>query len=639
MNPVAESAPLTPSVPASAPTAIPRLVALSRRLTGDRPHLIVVATTLGVFTFAFVMAYWLRFEFDIPAKHAWFVPIAIPFVLLVKLVVFYLGGTYRILWAYVGIRDLFRLFRATLFASAAIVGTNFLLYRDAMIPRSVVLLDGVLTFLAVSGLYVLLRHLREAGGLPSFGAAEPVVIVGAGDAGEAVLRELHRNPHMGARVVGFIDDDPAKHGHSLRGVPVLGGADLVGEIAYRLGVKKAFIALPGASGAVMRNLLGQMMRAGLAVKVLPPVTEISAASPVLPRLREISMEDLLRRDPIKLDDAAISAFIASKVVLVTGAAGSIGSELCRQILSYKPARLIALDCAETPLHDVGLELRQKAGERPCRLILGDVTRADLIDDVFREERPEVVFHAAALKHVPLLEAHPLEGVEVNLGGTRTVAEAAKRYGCGAFVLISTDKAVKPSSVMGATKRAAELLLERLRDGSKTRFMAVRFGNVLGSNGSVLTIFRAQLARGGPLTVTHPEMRRYFMTPQEAVQLVLQASVLGAGGETFVLDMGQPVRILDLAHDLIRLNGLVPDVDVRVEFCGVRPGEKLFEEIRLDTEETRPTSHPQVFSLLKTGDALEPAGVLDLVGRLLETRDPAEARSLLMKLVPQHQMRG
>jgi FlaA1/EpsC-like NDP-sugar epimerase len=638
MRPAVEnvSSPSMPVIPPEAALAISKIVSLARRLTFNRPHLAVVAATLGIFAAAFVLAYWLRFEFAIPARESSFVISAVPFVLLVKLIVFYLCGTYRILWAYVGIRDLFRLFRATVFASGGIVGVNFLIWRDQMAPRSVVVLDGVLTFLAVGGLYVLLRHLREAGGLPSHGSAEPVVIVGAGDAGEALLRELQRNPLMGARVVGFVDDAPHKQGHSLRGVPVVGRTEDIREIAYRFGVRKAFIAIPNASGLVMRKLVTGLLTAGLAVKVLPQMGRTATSSGFVPQLREVSMEDLLRREPIKLDDQAISAFIKGKVVLVTGAAGSIGSELCRQLLECRPARLVALDCAETPLHNLILELRARVDEGVLIPELADVTHKERIEGVFQKERPAVVFHAAALKHVPMLESHPCEGVRVNVGGTQIVAEAAKRSGTWAFVLISTDKAVRPSSVMGATKRIAEMLIKTLDGGQGTRFMSVRFGNVLGSNGSVLPIFKAQLARGGPITVTHPEMRRYFMTIPEAVQLVLQASVLGRGGETFVLDMGEAVRIVDLAKDLIRLSGLVPDVDVKVEFTGMRPGEKLFEEIRLDSEEVERTSHLQVFLLRpKLEDVRGVQVESEFIFRLLTAKESGEAVSLLGKLVREH----
>jgi FlaA1/EpsC-like NDP-sugar epimerase len=612
---------------------IPTLVSIARKLTGNRPHLIVVVATLLIFAAAFVAAYLLRFEFNLVSIDVPFVLGALPWVLLVKLIVFYICGTYRILWAYVGIRDLLRLSRATVFASGGIVGTNFLLWRDGMAPRSVIVLDGILTFLAVGGLYVLLRYLREAGGLPSEGSTEPVVIIGAGDAGEALLREIHRNSLMGSKVVGFLDDAQHKQGHSLRGVPVLGRIQDIREIGYKYGVKKAFVAIPSASGLMMRRVVTHLLKAGMAIKVLPPLGKMANSSGFVPHLREVSMDDLLRRDPIKLDDKAISAFIQGKIVLVTGAAGSIGSELCRQILDYHPARLVALDCAETPLNDLILEIGRQVSKDLVIPELADVTNTHRITGIFQRYRPEIVFHAAALKHVPLMETHPLEAARVNIGGTRWVAEAAKQVGVKSFVLISTDKAVKPSSVMGATKRVAEMVVNHLNKDSSTNYVCVRFGNVLGSNGSVLRIFKSQLEKGGPLTVTHGEMRRYFMTIPEAVQLVLQAAVLGKSGETFVLDMGEPIRILDLAEDLIRLSGLIPGIDVKIEITGIRPGEKLFEEISLESESLVRTEHRQVFCLQTPSDCnSHPDFESNLNHVTVGFEDPRELLSVLHHLV-------
>lgn len=598
----------------------PRYLEVLRRFTANRPHLLVVACTLLIFVSSFLGAWILRFEFVMPPPDAWFMIGALPFILGTKLIVFYVWKVYRILWAYIGIRDLWRILQATIMASGAILGVNFLFWRDFILPRSVLVLDAVFTFTAIGGLYALLRHMREASGTiyPPESAPEPVVIVGAGDAGEALLREIQRNPLMGARVVGFVDDDPKKKGHSLRGVPVIGATQDLREISYRLGIKKGFVAIPSADGACMRRIVTELIRAGLAVKVLPPLAKSSSAKGFVPHLRPASIEDLLRREPIKLDDRAISSFLTGKVVLITGAAGSIGSELCRQVLDYHPKRLIALDVAETPLHDLLLELRGRVDEKLVVPVLADITDPKRMAEVFREHVPEVVFHAAAFKHVPMMELHPREAVRVNILGTKVVAELAKRSRVGAFVLISTDKAVNPSSIMGATKRVAEMVISQQNGPGVAPFLSVRFGNVLGSNGSVLRIFQSQLERGGPLTVTHPEMRRYFMTIPEAVQLVLQSAVLGTGGEVFVLNMGQPVRIVDLAEDLIRLSGLTPGVDIKIEFTGVRPGEKLFEELRLDSERFCPTVHPQVFALKKVSEDTLSLSHVDRLKELVET---------------------
>jgi FlaA1/EpsC-like NDP-sugar epimerase len=572
-----------------------------RRITGNRLHLLIVAATLLAFTLSYWLAYLIRFEFLVPPPYAVFMASTLPYILLIKLVVFYYSGIYKILWAYIGLKDLYRILMACAFATGLVAVVNQVLFPWQSVPRSVLVADGLFTFLSVGGIYACLRSLREANaraeGRP-VGSLEPAFIVGAGDAGEALLRELQRNRASAIRVVGFLDDAPEKSGTSLRGVKILGRVEDAARLSAAYGAKKAFIAIPSAGGADLRRIVTSLLSAKVAMKVLPPLTNLSSEAGFATQLREVSIEDLLRREPVRLDMAAISGSIRDKVVLVTGAAGSIGSELCRQILEQNPARLVALDIAETPLQGLLLELGGRAKGEALLPELADVTDDVRIREIFRKHRPAVVFHAAALKHVPLMESQPREAVRVNIQGTRIVAEASRAEGVGSFILISTDKAVNPSSVMGATKRLAELLLLSLAEEGKgpTRFMAVRFGNVLGSSGSVLPIFKAQLARGGPLTVTHPEMRRYFMTIPEAVQLVLQASVLGRGSEVFMLDMGEPIYIKDFAADLIRLSGLVPDVDVKIEYSGIRPGEKLHEDLRFDAEKMFQTPHAQIYGL-------------------------------------------
>jgi FlaA1/EpsC-like NDP-sugar epimerase len=612
----------------------------ARRVTAGRPHLLVVAATLLSLGLAYVWSYLIRFEVSIPNYYSFAMVHTLPFVLLVQCLVFYKVGVFKIMWAYVGITDLLKILRASAFSLLILAGLNFLALSGGLVPWSVLMLDGLLSFLVVSGLYTLLRVLREAGSRDSKGRflVEPVLIVGAGDTGEALLHEIHCGLSKTTRVAGFLDDAPGKQGWSLRGVPILGRTDQAKEWARRMGVKTVYFAIPSADGATLRRIVGQLREAKLTVKVLPPLGKLSTNQGFLPQLRDVSIDDLLRRKPIRLDQSILSAFIKDKIVLVTGAAGSIGSELCRQILQFQPKRLVALDCAETPLHDIMLELAKGGVEKRVFSELADVTDAARLRSVFTKHAPQVVFHAAALKHVPLCESHPREAVRVNVGGTRKVGEAAVRAGVETFIMISTDKAVNPSSVMGATKRVAELVVQGLNAlAGKTRFAAVRFGNVLGSNGSVLGIFKAQIARGGPITVTHPDMKRFFMTIPEAVQLVLQAAALGTGGEVFELDMGAPVRIVDLAEDLIRLSGLVRDVDVKIEFTGMRPGEKLFEELYLDSELIEPTAHPQVFCL-RAGQhrAVEPALLLCLtrLDAAVEEDDPVhlEARNQLCRIL-------
>lgn len=617
-----------------------RMLYYARRVTAGRPHLLVVAATLLSLGLAYVWSFLIRFELHVPADVSFVMVHTLPFVLLVQCLVFYRLGVFRILWAYVGITDLLKIFRASALSSLLLVGLNLLLLPRGFVPWSILMLDGLLSFMVVSGLYALLRVLREAGSRDPRGrfAMEPVLIVGAGDTGEALLHEIQCGLSRTTWVAGFLDDAADKQGRSLRGVPVLGRTEQTAAWAGRIGVKTVYFAIPSADGATLRRIVGRLQEAKLSVKVLPPLGKLSTVQGYLPQLRDVSIDDLLRRKPIRLDQAILSAFIQDKIVLVTGGAGSIGSELCRQILQFQPKRLIVLDCAETPLHDILLELSKGGVETRVVSELADVTDAARLRTVFAKHAPQVVFHAAALKHVPLCESHVREAIRVNVGGIRKVGEAALRSGAETFIMVSTDKAVNPSSVMGATKRVAELVVQELNGRrAKTRFSAVRFGNVLGSNGSVLGIFKAQLARGGPLTVTHPDMRRYFMTIPEAVQLVLQAAVLGTGGEVFELDMGAPVRIVDLAEDLIRLSGLVRDVDVKIEFTGMRPGEKLFEELYLDSERIEPTAHPQVFCLRAGGHReVEPALLLCLkrLDAEAEENDPVsrEAREQLQRIL-------
>jgi FlaA1/EpsC-like NDP-sugar epimerase len=604
---------------------------LARTITRGRPNLLVVPANLATLSLAWFLAYLIRYEFTVPGYVAGHWALTLPLVLAVHCVSFHANGVFRILWPYVGIRDALVILRGTACATAALYVLNWLVVPPGIVPRSVILLDGILTHGGICGLYLLLRYLRESrvrtqqGRLPRV----PALIVGAGDSGDALLREIERSKPFSVRVVGFIDDDPDKKGGLLRGIPVLGGVDQALAIAREHSVHQVLVALPGSGGAVLRQVVRPLLKAGLSVKVLPSLNNLSPTAPLVLQLKDVAIEDLLRRDPIRLEEGRIAAILKGKRVLVTGAAGSIGSELCRQILRYRPDRLVAYDWAETPLHDLMLELRTGANEKTVFPELGDVTDAVRVRSVFGEHAPDVVFHAAALKHVPVCEDHPREAVRVNVGGTRTVAEQAMRSSAGLFIMISTDKAVNPSSVMGATKRAAEFVIQELdAEDGPTRFAAVRFGNVLGSNGSVLNIFKGQLGRGGPLTVTHPEMRRYFMTIPEAVELVLQAAVQGQGGEVFELDMGPPVKIVDLAEDFIRLSGLTPGRDVSIKFTGVRPGEKLFEELYCSSETVVPTTHPKVFRLKAANHAEgDPAIQLchDRLGPIDPATDPVLAR--------------
>ena len=569
---------------------------IAKTITGGRLHLLTVALVIVGICSAWFIAFLLRFEFTF-GNYGQFASSSVPFVLIIKLLVFYSTGVFRIVPAYLGLRDLVRLFAASMFASGLVATSNLCFLREFLIPRSVLLLDGLLSFVLVSSLFALLRTIRERSRAPAASfMLEPVLIIGAGDAGEGLLRDLQRSASASMRVVAFVDDAREKRGQIIRGIPVEGPIDRIPELAHKFNTKKAIIAIPSADGGTMRRIAEILTQSGLTIRVLPPIARQLAGHFHISHLRSISIDDLLRRAPVTLDDAAIRAFLQDRRVLVTGAAGSIGSELCRQIADYHPSRLLAVDSSETPLNDLILELRDRGIGNLLQPELADITHTTRIEGIFRNSRPEVVFHAAALKHVPMCEAYPLEALRVNLVGTRNVAELASEYRTKAFVMISTDKAVNPTSIMGASKRLAELLVQGMNNKKDTRFTSVRFGNVLGSNGSVVPIFRRQIAQGGPITVTHPDMTRFFMTIPEAVQLVLEATVVSTSVDILMLQMGRPIRIVDLAEDLIRLSGLVPNVDIKIEFTGIRAGEKLHEQLQLDNEASVPTSHPQVFGL-------------------------------------------
>jgi len=463
------------------------------------------------------------------------------------------------------------------------------------------------------------------------------ILIGAGQAGVLVARELENRPDLNLLPVGFVDDDPAKHGLVIQGLEVLGPTSKLAEIARKKGAKQALITIAAAPRKTIRRIALLCEQAGIATKVVPGLFEVVAGTASFSTIRDVALEDLLGREPVELDLEAIGQDLRGRVVLLTGAGGSIGSELCRQIARFRPRELVLVEQAENALFLIHRELAASFPDLAIVPCVADVCDAVRMRNIFAAHRPEAVFHAAAHKHVPMMEWNPGEAVKNNVLGTRVVADLAHAFSARQFVLISTDKAVNPTSVMGATKRLAEMYVQALSAASPTRFVTVRFGNVLGSNGSVIPIFREQLQKGGPITVTHPEMRRYFMTIPEACQLVLQAGSMGLGGEIFVLDMGEPVRILDLALDLIRLSGLRPYEDIDIVFTGIRPGEKLFEELSTAEEHVDKTRHPKIFIGRVVPEPL--AEVTEKIDRLVELADrlpPAELRSRLAEAVPEYE---
>jgi FlaA1/EpsC-like NDP-sugar epimerase len=518
-----------------------------------------------------------------------------PFLLAFRFLAFHYAGLFRGLWKYTSTRDLQRIFLATTASTIAFEATLGILFR--VLPRSVIIIEWGLCIVLVGGIRFVYRMLTVEG-IPQLRkdvTRQKLLIVGAGDAGEMLLREIHRHSDDRYQVVGFLDDSPEKLNADIHGVRVVGRIDSLPVAVVGRDVDEVIIAIPSASGPVMRRIVNLCKNANVRFKTMPGVDQLIDGRVSLNQVRSVDIEDLLGREPVELDMQAISAEMSGHVVMVTGAGGSIGSELCRQVARFTPAALMLVDRTENNLFQVHRELVGKltAGVRliPC---LADVADRPRMQELFNLHHPTVVIHAAAHKHVPMMEWNPGEAVKNNVGGTRTLADLADQNGVDRFVMVSTDKAVNPTSVMGATKRVAEIYVQSLSQRSRTRFVTVRFGNVLGSAGSVIPIFKEQIAAGGPVTVTHPEMKRYFMTIPEASQLVLQAGTMGEGGEIFVLDMGEPVRIADLARDLITLSGFTPGVDIEIAFTGMRPGEKLFEELVVDAEAADKTRHPKIF---------------------------------------------
>ena len=548
--------------------------------------------------FAWLGAYWLRFNLDMPPEFQAAALSTLAWVVPLQAAVFWRFGLYRGIWRFASLPDLKRIVLAVGLA-ALLVPLVLVLFRvSTVVPRSVLLLDPLLLVVVMGGSRLAYRAWKEhrlASVLHP--DSKPVLVAGAGSAADFLLRELARNP-AGFHVVGLLDDSRDKQGRLVQGVPVLGELDEVTAWAKKMEVDDVVLALPSAAHAVRKRITQRCAEAGLNVLTVPSLEDLVAGRVSVSSLRRIELDDLLGRDPVQLDDSGLHQLLTGRVVMVTGAGGSIGSELCRQIARFAPLRLVLFEQSELALYAMEQELPQRFPNLQIIPVIGDVKNAAWVNQVMGEHRPAVVFHAAAYKHVPLMEnANAWEAVRNNVLGTQVVAASAQAHGVGKFVMISTDKAVNPTNVMGATKRLAEMacqaMQQRLADQpSGTRFVSVRFGNVLGSSGSVIPKFQKQIEAGGPVTVTHPEITRYFMSIPEAAQLVLQAGLMGEGGEIFVLDMGEPVKIAELARLMIRLSG-ADEERIRIEYSGLRPGEKLYEELLADDESTLPTPHPKL----------------------------------------------
>jgi FlaA1/EpsC-like NDP-sugar epimerase len=565
----------------------------------NRHRIWQAAVDAALIAAAWYLAFALRFDYGIPPRYERLLAETIAVVVGVKIAVFILFRLYDHWWRYLSIRDMWAVARAVTVASLLAEVFVYLLdpEQGLRVPRSIVVFDWLILLALVMGARLLARTVIERpgrGGIVARG--KEALIVGAGDAGQLVIREMRKSPNLGYTPIGLVDDDPRKRNMRLHGVRVLGTTR---DLAHILGDNKpdeVIIAIPSAGGEARQRVVNVCRDAGVAVKTLPAVHELITGDLNLARqLREVQVEDVLGREAVELDVAAIASYLTGSTVLVTGAGGSIGSELCRQIAALGADRIVLVDHSENALVDIERELAYERHFDATLAVLADVTNRAKMRELFERHQPSVVFHAAAYKHVPLMETNPLESVRNNVLGTRVLAELASEFGADRFVLVSTDKAVQPQNVLGQTKAVCEWVVEAAgaREANGTRFISVRFGNVLGSSGSVIPLFRRQIVRGGPVTVTHPEMERYFMTIPEAVQLIIQAGALGETSDIFVLDMGTPVKIVDLARNMIRLSGKEPDRDVAIEYIGVRAGEKLHEDLWGEGEEAVPTSHPKI----------------------------------------------
>jgi len=613
--------------------------------------LIVLAIDVFLVAFAWYFANLLRFNFDIPLDSMAAITRLVPIILGTKMVIFYLFDLYKGMWRYTSMVDLLNIIKASGISSLLVVTLVAFTHGLAGFARAAFIIDWGLTIFLIAGYRLGIRlyfWLGPKDRLSSFrfltlfklkkggrSGAKKLLILGAGDCGEKIYREIQDNAGLRYEVVGFLDDDLTKVGKLLHGVPILGTTSELKSFAQRIGAEETLIAIPSATSAQMRALVARCEESGLPSKTVPGMGELIDGKVSVKAIRDVDYRDLLGREVIRLDEDRIAAYLQKARVLVTGAGGSIGSELCRQICRFNPACLILYDRAESPLYEIDLELRTDYPEAKVVPVLGDIRDRSQLSRALSDYQPQVLFHAAAYKHVPMMELQPWKAVRNNILGTRHVMDLSREHGVERFVLVSTDKAVRPVNVMGASKRVAELLVQNQNgcDSARTKFITVRFGNVVGSAGSVVPLFKKQIERGGPVTVTHPDVTRYFMTIPEACQLILQAGAMGEGGEIFILDMGTPVKIVDMARDLIRLSGFEPDVDIKIEYVGLRPGEKLFEELITSGEGIVPTNHEKIMVLRgKTCDQERLNAIIEELTKLALEQNGAGIRAKLQEIV-------
>ncbi len=613
--------------------------------------LVSVAAHSVLFTLSLLLAFAVKYDFRFRIERAWFVREYLPYLsvtLLVKVTVFGWMRLYRDSWRYVGLRDLFAIIKAShisvflcVVAYWAYVWTWRAYFPEedgVVVPNAVFLLDWVFTIGLVSAARIGFRFYHEELRPLGAGVQTRLLIVGAGDIGDSILRDLVRTSEERYLVVGFLDDDEAKQRARIRGIEVLGKLKDIRRVCESRDVDEVLIAMPSASQRTVRHLIELCQGMNLRFRTVPALTDLIEGRVHISQIRPVDIEDLLGREPVTLDVEAIGNYLRGKVVMVTGAGGSIGSEMCRQVCRFKPNKLLLIERMENALFEIDRDLERHFAGVPRVPYVADIADGPRIKGILQEEHPTVIFHAAAHKHVPMMECNPGEAIKNNILGTRCLADMASVVGVEKFVMISTDKAVNPTSIMGCTKRVAEMYVQQLGSHTRTRteFVTVRFGNVLGSSGSVIPIFKEQIARGGPVTVTHPEMTRYFMTIPEASQLVLQAGAMGKGGEIFLLEMGEPVKIVDLAVDLITLSGLRPHEDIEIRFTGIRPGEKLFEELSITGEDASRTDHPKIGIMVKRPEDFDRVCQrIDDLESMMDSAAPAGIRRELASTVPEY----
>lgn len=590
--------------------------------------------------FSFFLSFLLRFDFSIPSHmrmvfHMWLLGMVV-----LKILLLYLFGLYRISWSFVGMRELANLIQASFISSGMIFTINTIVgsfNRQFFLPRSIILLDFILFILAIGSFRLAKRFYREI--LRETYQGIPVIIIGAGIAGERLVREFLRSEEKEFYPVAFVDDDPNKIGTRIHGIIVAGAIDDIPKVVQRFQPRGAIIAITTAKHSLIQKIFNLLTREGVTqIKVVPHISQYPERSISIKDIQDIQIEDLLYREPVVLEEERIRNFFAHKTLLITGGAGSIGAEIVRQALRFHPDRIIIFEIDETELFHLMLSLKEKADHFTSLIpYLGDVSQKKSLETCFTQYKPQIVFHAAAYKHVPMMEMFPKEAIRVNVLGTYHVAQCCIKYHAEVMINISTDKAVKPTSIMGASKRLAELICTALDQTNHTRFISVRFGNVLASRGSVVPLFIEQIKKGGPVQVTHRDVERYFMTIPEAVSLVFQAASMGKGGEIFALDMGQPIKILRLAEDLIRLNKMEPYKDIPIEFIGLRPGEKLSEELFVPEDGMERTAHKKIF-LVRQNNPLSTKDLHHLLEKANEiiTKDHQAVYSLIKTWVPDYQ---